>query len=271
MKSKSKKVSEIWNHVKGSGAIIATAIHDGQHVRQDLKDIMFISEKDRLREEDPFTGEWTQVANNRIVGTRSRFEVDLNRPREKAVYIAPEDAWGLHVWKETPNNKQIADSLAEYDAFYSEVHKVLTELESRYGRFVVFDLHSYNHLRDGEQGQPADPESNPEVNIGTGTLDRKYWAPVIDRLIESLGGYDYLGRHLDVRENIKFRGGNFPRWINQNFPKTGCAIAIEFKKFFMNEWSGEPDPAQIKEIGRALESTIPFVLEGIKKMPGIDR
>jgi len=39
----------------------------------------------------------------------------------------------------------------------------------------------------------------------------------------------------------------------------------------MNEWSGEPDPAQIKEIGRALESTIPFVLEGIKKMPGIDR
>ena len=73
-----------------------------------------------------------------------------------------------------------------------------------------------------------------------------------------------------MRENIKFRGGNFPPWINQNFPKSGCAIAIEFKKFFMNEWSGEPDTTQIAEIGRALESTVPVVLEGITKIPKIE-
>ena len=261
------KPDQIWIHSFGEGPIVATAVHDGHSIRKDLKDKMHLSEKSRLREEDPYTGGWTECVEHRIIGTRSRFEVDLNRPREKAVYLKPEDAWGLHVWKEQPSEQLIKESLAEYDAFYSEVQKILTGMEKEYGRFVVFDLHSYNHLRDGENGPPADPEGNPEVNIGTGTLDRVHWAPVIDRFISSMRAYKYFDRHLDVRENIKFRGGNFPRWINENFPKTGCAIAIEFKKFFMNEWSGEPDHTQVDEIGRVLKSTVPFVLEGLKEMP----
>ena len=266
MKTISKNVTKIWNFEKGSGPLLATAIHDGHNIRPDLKDIIFVSSKNRLREEDPFTGEWTAVATNRIVGLHSRFQVDLNRPREKAVYIAPEDAWGMTVWKEMPTEEQIAVSIAEYDAFYSEVRRILTELEKNFGKFVVFDLHSYNHLRGGPQGEPADPEGNPEVNIGTGTLDRALWAPVIDSFIKSLQDFDYFGRHLDVRENIKFRGGQFPRWINQNFPETGCAIAIEFKKFFMNEWTGKPDRKQINMIKKALKSTVPRVLDALKRM-----
>ena len=27
--------------------------------------------------------------------------------------------------------------------------------------------------------------------------------------------------------------------------RRGCAIALEFKKFFMDEWTGEPDPAEL--------------------------
>ena len=269
MKLKSEKVPEIWHFETGDGPLIATAIHDGHDVRPELNDLMSISGNGRLREEDPFTGEWTRVANSRIVGLRSRFEVDLNRPREKAVYISPEDAWGLNIWRKIPSNFQIEYSLAEYDAFYAEVHRILSELEKRHGRFVVFDLHTYNHLREGPYGPAADPQGNPEVNIGTGTLDRSYWAPVVDVFVNSLQNFDYFGRQLDVRENIKFRGGNFPRWVNQNFPKTGCAIAIEFKKFFMNEWTGEADTPQVQEIKEALQSTVPFVLEGITKMPKI--
>lgn len=263
---KSKFVPNIWNSVLGGGPLIATAVHDGHDIRTELDDIIHISDKERLREEDPFTGEWTHISKNRIIGLRSRFEVDLNRPREKAVYINPEDAWGLHVWKQTPTEEQIAHSLAEYDAFYNGVHKILTELGNRYGRFIVFDIHSYNHLRGGPQGDPADPAGNPEVNVGTGTLDREYWAPLVDSFIKSLTDFDYFGRKLDVRENIKFRGGQFPRWINQNFPKTGCAIAIEFKKFFMNEWTGEPDREQIDMIKKALESTVPGVLDALKRI-----
>jgi len=46
-----------------------------------------------------------------------------------------------------------------------------SDLERRFSRFVVFDLHTYNH-RLGPQALPADPRYNPEVNLGTGTLDQ---------------------------------------------------------------------------------------------------
>ena len=90
----------IWWIEKGSGPLVATAIHDGHEVRPDVLDLMSIPEANRLREEDPFTGDWTAVAPTRVVGTRSRFEVDLNRPRDGAVYRTPADAWGLEVWKD---------------------------------------------------------------------------------------------------------------------------------------------------------------------------
>ncbi len=85
----------IWRWTLGDGPLVATAIHDGHEVRPELLPYMAISETDRLREEDPFTADWMPMAPTQIVGLRSRFEVDLNRPRDKAVYLKPEDAWGL--------------------------------------------------------------------------------------------------------------------------------------------------------------------------------
>ena len=121
-------------------------------------------------------------------------------------------------------------------------------------------------MRNGPSEQPADPASNPEVNVGTGTLNRERWAPLVERFMSDLYNFDYLGRHLDLRENIKFKGGNFSRWINENFDKSGCAIAIEFKKFFMNEWTGEPDKVQLDAISQALKSTVAGVVEELAKL-----
>ena len=132
--------------------------------------------------------------------------------------------------------------------------------------FVVFDLHSYNHRRDGPDASPADPAANPEVNIGTASMDRDRWAPVVDRFISDLRQFDYRGRHLDVRENVKFRGGHFPRWIHQQFPDSGCALAIEFKKFFMDEWSGSLFRADHQAILEALRSTVPGVIEEVGRL-----
>ena len=78
--------------------------------------------------------------------------------------------------------------------------------------------------------------------------------------------FDFLGRHLDVRENVKFRGGQFSRWIHQTFPESGCALAIEFKKFFMDEWTGEPDKTQLEAIRQALQSTVPGILETLETL-----
>lgn len=259
-------MAQIWQGMQGNSPLVATAIHDGHQLRPEVAAIMALNDAERLREEDPFTAIWTQVSDTRLIGTYSRFEVDLNRPREKAVYIQPEDAWGLHVWKETPSSVIIEQSLANYDAFYAEAHRLFSDLESKFGRFIVYDLHTYNHKRDGADGAPADAEGNPEVNIGTGTLNQERWGAITERFMNDLSAFDYLGRQLDVRENVKFRGGRFASWTHENFPESACVLSIEYKKFFMDEWTGIPEQAQVEAIQRSLQSTIAGSLQTLKKL-----
>lgn len=251
---------------RGTGPVVAAAIHNGHDTRKNIERHLAIDEEQQLREEDPVTGEWTQIAKTQIVGLRSRFEVDLNRPRDKAVYETPADAWGMKVWDTPPKQQMIDASLAEYDQFYEDVEALLREMVAEYGKVVVYDLHTYNHRREGADGPPADARKNPEVNIGTGTMDREYWGPVVDRFISDLRAYDFHGRNLDVRENVKFLGGHFAEWIHKTFPKQVCAISIEFKKFFMDEWEGEADPNEVEAIYNALKSTLPGVREALTAM-----
>ncbi|GAB3542239.1 N-formylglutamate amidohydrolase [Pontibacter brevis] len=251
---------------RGSSPLVATAIHSGSNVRQNISNLFALAAAERHREEDPFTDEWVVVADNQIIGHNSRFELDLNRPPEKAIYREPEDAWGLHVWKDGLPDELASESMDRYDQFYADVKQVLTRIQEQHDCFVVYDLHTYNHKREGAHGPEADPEKNPEVNIGTGNMDRKKWAPVVDAFMHTLSNYNYRGRHLDVRENVKFEGGHFMRWIHDTFGDKACVMSIEFKKFFMDEWTGEPDREQVQEIRKALEQTTRPVLEALAKV-----
>ena len=256
----------IWELHQGEGPLLATAIHDGHATRDEVTALFNLADHERLREEDPFTGVWTEVAPTRVIGLHSRFEVDLNRPRDKAVYREPGDAWGLNIWKQPLSDDLIQRSLAHYDAFYEAMRKLLEGIERGEGRFVVYDLHTYNHRRGGPGGPEADTDGNPQVNVGTGSLDRKLWGPVVDCLIDTLRAFDFPGGRLEVRENIKFQGGNWPRWIHENFPQSGVAIAIEFKKFFMDEWSGRPNRQLVKAIEEALRSTVSPVIGQLNQL-----
>jgi len=256
--------SRTWQIEYGDGPLVACAVHDGHVVRPEVADCLRLSDQQRLYEEDPYTAAWTSVAPTRIVALRSRFEVDFNRPREKAIYITPEDAWGLEVWKCSPPAEMVSKSLQAYDDFYADLHGLLERLVERHGKVVVFDLHSYNHIRGG--GIPAEPEGNPEINLGTGTMERWAWSGVVDRWLDAMRSFDYMGRRLDVRENVKFFGGQVPRWIHENFPRTVCALAIEVKKFFMNEWTGELDGEQHQTIGKVLAMAAAAVSEELENL-----
>ncbi len=256
----------IWTQELGDGPIVAVALHDGHAVRDEIAQLIALDKPSRLREEDPHTGQWTRVAATRLVGQRSRFEVDLNRPRDNAVYRTPEDAWGLSVWRDGLPEDVADRSLAAFDAFYDNARRVLSEVEQRHGAVVVFDLHSYNHRRGGPTGPHDDPDANPQVNIGTGTMNRSRWGPLVDRFISDLGAHPFPGGNLDVRENVRFQGGQFVRWVHQTFPETGCGLAIEFKKFFMDEWTGTPDTSLVDAIRHALESTVAGVLEELARI-----
>ena len=243
---------------EGDGPIVATAIHDGHVLRAEIANMIKLDDETRRREEDPHTSRLAAVVPTRLVARRSRFEVDLNRPRDRSVYVRPEDAWGLAVWREPLSEEQIARSLQEYDAFYATLERVLRERELRYGRFVVLDLHSYNHRRDGADAPSADPATNPEINIGTGTLDRARWAKLVDRFCRELAAAAPVP---DVRENVRFQGGYLSRWVHETFRDTGCALAIEVKKTFMDEWTDQVDEARLEALVTALASTLPGLTE----------
>ncbi len=245
---------------------MATALHCGHALRGEVAELMALDEADRLREEDPYTERLAEMVETRIIPHRSRFEVDLNRPRHEAVYRVPEQAWGLPIWREPLPQAVIERSLKDYDAFYAALRTLLQELEQRYGRFVVFDLHAYNHRRGGPDAPPADPEENPDVNIGTGTMERTRWAPVVDRFLHDLRACEVGGRALDVRENVKFVGRGFAAWVHGNFPRSACVLAIELKKFFMDEWSGRLDAGQFEAIAAALRSTLPGLRKTLESL-----
>ena len=260
------KNDDLWVEHEAEGAIFATAVHAGHEVRRELLPILALDVMERSREEDPYTDYWVKVAPSWLVPKRSRFEVDLNRPRDESVYLTPEVAWGLHVWKQAPESQLVEKSLAEYDAFYGELAKLLKRIAQHHHRFVVFDLHAYNYRRQGADALPADPALNPDINIGTGSLDRARWGGLVDRFAEDLEAFDFLGRHLDVRENVKFKGRQLAEWIHENFTESACVLSIEFKKFYMDEWTGVGEVEQIEGIREALQSTLPGILEELEKV-----
>ena len=250
-----------WEWHEGNSPLIATAIHAGHDLSPSFAAASALSEADRLREEDPYTDAFTWLVPTRIVVNRSRFEVDLNRPREEAVYRSGEDAWGGDLWHRPLSDEMIASSRRKHDEFYRMLERVLRSVEQQFGAFVVYDLHSYNHRRGGPDAPPDDPADNPDINLGTGSMDRRRWGPVADRFLEELRGQHVAGRPLDVRENVKFEGRYLAAFIHERFPASGCALAIEVKKTFMDEHSGILDMGRHAEIHRALAATTAGVLQ----------
>lgn len=239
--------------------LIAFAIHDGHDVRQNLDTKFNLSSDERLREEDPFTAIFAEVSPCRMIGGRSRFEVDLNRSPDKAVYVVPEDAWGLDVWKEKPGDDMVNESMQLYHDFYAHAHTLISRTIDRFGFAVIYDIHSYNHKRESPDKE-ADPQENPEVNMGTENNNREKWQPVINHMMESMRIGSFMGRSLDVRENVKFGGGYFSKWVNDNFGDQCLTLSIEFKKIFMDEWKGKGHSDRIDILKQILADTVETTL-----------
>lgn len=242
--------------------ILATAVHAGHGLRPEIAERIVLDEETRFREEDPYTDLLTAVVPFRVVVNRSRFEIDLNRPRSEAIYAGPDQAWGLQVWREPLDAEAVKTSLDIYDWFYEEIGQRLDAL-AVLSPFVVLDIHSYNHRRDGADQPPAEAAANPDVNIGTGSLDRTKWASLVDRFTEDLSSA--LPSTATVAENVRFKGGYFSQWIDERYAGRGCALALEFKKIFMDEWTGEVNLAHVGRLRDALLSTVPGLLSEIQE------
>ncbi len=227
--------------------LLAFAIHNGSEMPIELLNNCGIDQSTRKREEDPYTDGFAQLFPNRAVVLTSRFAVDLNRSPEKAIYLKPEDAWGLPVRTSELDPELIAVLQEAYEDWYKLAFYQIDRMLKTHKRLLILDLHSFNHRRGGPAAVPDPQQDNPDIIIGRNNLDISRYAEV-ERLHLQLDGQNYLDARLDCRCDVKFPGGYFSRWVNSTFGTRVLCLAIEFKKTFMNEWTGELDIAAYEEL-----------------------
>lgn len=201
------------------------AVHDGHQFRKELWDNCLHTEYDRWFEEDPCTKEFVKTHPIVIAGCDSRFEYDLNRAPESAIY---EDAWGKKLWKNPLLNDQKEHSLSKHGAFYEVVHALIKKLEDKFGVCVVYDMHSYNWRRWDREV--------PVINLGTANVDGLRFEKEIEAWRLSLSQLKLpSGIESTSKINDTFQGnGYFLKFITKNFKNT-LVLATEFKKIYCDE------------------------------------
>ena len=75
---------------------VCGAVHDGHQFRRSLWENCLHTEYERWYEEDPCTKAMVRTLPIVIAGCDSRFEYDLNRSPDGAIYT---DAWGKQLWR----------------------------------------------------------------------------------------------------------------------------------------------------------------------------
>ena len=249
------------------------AIHNGHNVSEWVKGKISISDSERLREEDPYTCQLVEDKDNYIVQLTSRFEYDLNRAMDKAVYQVPSDCWNLPIYRNSLlTQEEVNIALSKYDKFYKDLDVIIDSFLLKYDRIIVWDIHSYNHRRMGANAEFDDNEQNPEIILGINNYIQmsQSWKPLIDFIQDSLQTQSFQGcfpnrslssDYLDVRQNIKFPGGNLSKYINSKYSNKVCCIAIEFKKIWMNEWTHEIDETCFSKLKEIFNHTCSEVLK----------
>ncbi|MBM4400245.1 MAG: N-formylglutamate amidohydrolase [Candidatus Cloacimonetes bacterium] len=223
-----------------SDPLLALAIHNGHELPESLQQNCGIGETDRLREEDPFTEVFADAFPNKMIVYTSRFAVDLNRSPEKCVYQVPDDCWGL-VPRLQPLSDEILSELHEdYQRWYSSLTFTVNRLLVKHPFLLVLDLHSFNHRRQGKDAYPDPQEQNPDIILGRNNMPSAFY-DWVENLRKLLDRKEICGHKIDCRIDVKFTGGWLSRWLHKSFPDKVLCLAVEFKKIFMDEWTGVVD------------------------------
>lgn len=253
-----------WKFFEGNGPVLGVALHAGNKIRNSITPYLKINPEERKREEDPLTDLWALSCDNVFINQTSRFEYDLNRPREKAIYLTADDAWGIDVWNEPLPDLEVEKSLKLYDDFYSRIKTKIDFLIARHGNLLLLDIHSYNHQREGE-GKFAELSKNPDIDLGLTTCDKEKFKDSIKALTDVFKEGKINGKEISVDENVRYPGGGyFPEWVYSLYKEHICCVTLEVKKIYIDEWTGAIDLAAVEELRDLIQKA---VFEAKKVLP----
>ena len=223
------------------------AVHDGHQFRKNLWENCLHSEYDRWYEEDPETKNMVISHPIIIAGCDSRFEYDLNRDPENAVF---KTAWGKQLWKNPLPNAEKVKSLHKHTNFYKVVHALISKLEEKFGTCIVYDMHSYNWQRWDREV--------PTWNLGTSNIDNDRFGAQVESWREVLASIKLPhGIKQTARINDTFQGnGYFLKFITNNFKNT-LVLATEIAKVYCDEYKQINYPEVVAAVEQQLQSLLP--------------
>lgn len=209
------------------GPSVFCSIHSGHRLTPELSAICQLSADERIFEEDPHTDALIDTMPIALIARDSRYEYDLNRPPEQAIY---DEAWGQPVWQRPLTETERTASLEKHARFYRIFQTLTQALMAKHETILVFDIHSYNTRNNNDA---------PSFNVGTSQVDRKAFAPVIDTWLSQLSDIDIEGAEpLQVAENEVFLGKGYLAQFCQSHASRCLVLATELQKFFCDEKTG---------------------------------
>jgi len=234
---------------------ICGAVHDGHQFRKSLWENCLHTEYDRWYEEDPCTAEMVQTHPIVIAGCDSRFEYDLNRTPDTAIYT---DAWGKQLWRSPLPEEEHSHSLQKHINFYKVVHALVHQIEVKYGKVIVFDMHSYNWKRWDREV--------PTWNLGTANIDNNRFGNLVTSWSKKLGEMELPnGIKSTSKINDTFQGnGYFLKYLTQNFSNT-LVLATEIAKVYCDEYTGILYPEVVRSVEEQLKELIPLQVKEFQK------
>ena len=223
------------------------AVHNGHQFRKELWTKCLHTEYDRWYEEDPMTKNMVKPHPIVISGLDSRFEYDLNRDPEHAIY---EDAWGKQLWKEPLTENETLRSLKKHQNFYKVVFALIKTLELKFGCCVVYDMHSYNWKRWDREV--------PTWNLGTTNIDNGRFGNAVEGWRKQLSEIK-LPNDIPTTSKVNdtFQGnGYFLKFITNNFNNT-LVLATEVAKIYCDEQEQVLYPEVVAAIRKGLKKQLP--------------
>jgi len=226
---------------------VCAAVHDGHQFRKELWDNCLHSAYESWYEDDPATKEMISTQPIVIAGLDSRFEYDLNREPEIAIY---DDAWGKQLWKEPLTSEMKEKSMAKHHTFYQVVDTLIQKLESMHKVCIVYDMHSFNWKRWSREV--------PTWNLGTKNIDQERFEDTIEAWRMSLSEIK-LPNSIKSKAAINdtfYGNGYFLKYITSSFKNT-LVLATEIAKIYCDENEQVLYPDVIACIKTELKERIP--------------
>ncbi|MBI9069567.1 MAG: flavohemoglobin expression-modulating QEGLA motif protein [Salinivirgaceae bacterium] len=224
---------------------VCYSIHNGDRLRPELKEKCLLNDSERWYEEDPRTLDFINSMPIVISGLDSRYEYDLNRKPDDAIY---ESAWGKEVWQSPLSETEREESLQKHHTFYNITKLLISLLENKFNSVLVFDIHSYNYKRIERE--------TPVFNIGTSLITESKYRSNVNYFLNELNKFELPNIDLIARENDVFQGrGYLAEFISLNFDQV-LVLPTEVKKVYCDEETGEYYPIVMDGITSQLKKAI---------------